>query len=182
MEFENVGKPFIIKPAVGFLSLGVHKVRNKEEWEKVKKDIKAEIFEISKLFPKSVLNISKFILEEIIVGEEFALDVYYNSNKEPVILNILKHPFLDGDDVSDRAYITSRTVIEENLGCFEKVLAKAGKTFELNFLNIENFPMHIELIKKQDGEVIPVEINPMRFAGWCTTDLAYFSFGINVYE
>jgi len=31
-------------------------------------------------------------------------------------------------------------------------------------------------------QVIPIEVNPMRFAGWCTTDLAYYAYGINVYE
>ncbi len=186
VDYESIGKAFIIKPSVGFLSLGVHKVRSEAEFEDVKKQIKAEIDEISKLFPKSVLNISKFIIEEIIEGEEFAVDVYYDAAGAPNILNILKHPFLDGDDVSDRAYITSYSIIEENLECFEEVLIKIGKT-----LKIKNFPMHIELISKpvadngggvSGKEVVPVEINPMRFAGWCTTDLAYFAYGINVYE
>ena len=186
INFNDVGKPFIIKPSVGFLSLGVHKVRFEAEFEEVKKQIRAEINEISKLFPKSVLNISKFIIEEIIDGEEFAVDVYYDSKGMPNVLNILKHPFLDGDDVSDRAYITSLGIIEENLKRFEEVLIKIGKT-----LDIKDFPMHIELISEPvatnenlggGAEIIPVEINPMRFAGWCTTDLAYFAFGINIYE
>jgi len=187
INFNDIGKPFIIKPSVGFLSLGVHKVRSDKEFDEVKKQIRAEINEISKLFPKSVLNISKFIIEEMITGDEFAVDVYYDKGGVPVILNILKHPFLDGDDVSDRAYITSRTIIEENMPRFEKVLCEIGKA-----LNIKNFPMHIELISEPAGgsraaldsisEIIPVEINPMRFAGWCTTDLAYFAYGINVYE
>jgi len=34
----------------------------------------------------------------------------------------------------------------------------------------------------ENGNVIPIEVNPMRFAGWCTTDLAYYAYGINVYE
>ncbi len=182
IKFGNVGKPFIIKPAVGFLSLGVHKVRSKEEWERVKTEIRAEISEISKLFPKSVLNISKFIIEEIIEGEEFAIDVSYHSANEPVILNILKHPFLDGDDVSDRAYVTSAAIVKENITVFSGVLSNIGKAFVQNSLNVKNFPMHIELIKRKDGKIIPVEINPARFAGWCTTDLAYFAYGVNVYE
>jgi hypothetical protein len=34
-----------------------------------------------------------------------------------------------------------------------------------------------------DNEIIPIEGNPMRFGGWCTTaDLAHYAFGINAYE
>ena len=42
--------------------------------------------------------------------------------------------------------------------------------------------MHIELRVTKDDEIIPIEINPMRFAGWCTTDVAKYAWGINVYE
>lgn len=28
----------------------------------------------------------------------------------------------------------------------------------------------------------PIEVNPLRFAGWCSTDIAYYAFGVNVYE
>lgn len=48
--------------------------------------------------------------------------------------------------------------------------------------NIKNFPMHIEIRVKEDGEIIPIEVNPMRFAGWCTTDVAKYAWGINVYD
>ena len=132
---------------------------------------------MQKNFPESVLNSSKFIIEEVIEGEEYAVDAYYNDNGEPVIMNIFKHPFVSEDDVSDRAYISSKEIIEENLELFKKVLYETG-----NKIGFKNFPVHIELIKRSNNEVIPVEINPMRFAGWCTTDLAYFAYGINIYE
>ena len=176
-KFEDAGKPFIIKPAVGFLSLGVHKVRSNAEWLIVKNEIISEIAEVSKLFPKSVVDVSKFIIEEILEGAEFAVDIYYDNEGVPCILNILSHPFLDAEDVSDRAYITSAAIIRNNLKRFENMLEKIGKT-----LGLKNFPMHIELILGQNGDITPVEINPLRFAGWCTTDLAYFAYGINIYE
>ena len=45
-----------------------------------------------------------------------------------------------------------------------------------------NFPVHIEVRADKNGLVIPIEVNPMRFAGWCTTDIAYYAYGINVYD
>ena len=37
IRVEEIEKPFIIKPAVGFFSLGVHKVSTDEEWDSVLK-------------------------------------------------------------------------------------------------------------------------------------------------
>ena len=177
VDVSDFPKKFIIKPSIGFLSMGVHKVNSKSEWRKTVELIKTEISDFKKNFPESVLNSSKFIIEEVIEGEEFAVDVYFNDIGEPVILNIFKHPFVSEDDVSDRVYISSKEIIAENLDIFEKVLSKIGGN-----LRFKNFPVHIELIKRNDNAVIPVEINPMRFAGWCTTDLAYFAYEINIYE
>lgn len=168
---------FIIKPTVGFLSMGVHKVESKEDWEKAKNALRTEIKDFKRNFPESVLSPSGFIIEELIEGEEFAIDVYFDDAGAPVVLNIFKHPFVGKDDVSDRLYLTSREIVESNLAPFSAALESIGMAFGL-----KDFPAHIEVIRRKDGRVVPVEINPMRFAGWCTTDLAYFAYGINVYE
>ena len=177
IDISNFPEQFIIKPTVGFLSMGVHKVSSHSEWKTTVNTINKEVEQFAQNFPKEVLSSSSFIVEEIIQGEEFAIDAYFDKNGTPVILNIFQHPFVSEDDVSDRAYISSGKVIKENLKTFEKMLGEIGKT-----LNIKNFPMHIEVIKTDDTTIVPVEINPMRFAGWCTTDLAYYAYGINIYE
>ena len=177
IDITNFPNSFIIKPTIGFLSMGVHKVNSKHEWKNILAKIKSEINNFSKAFPNSVLNSSEFLAEEIIDGEEYAIDAYFNKDNKAVIMNIFKHPFVSADDVSDRAYITSKEIITNNLSVFEKILNEIGC-----ILGFKNFPIHIEVIKKADGAVIPIEINPMRFAGWCTTDLAYFAYGINMYK
>ena len=60
IRVEEIEKPFIIKPAVGFFSLGVHKVSTNEEWDSVLKSIKAEVEEIKELYPVQVLDVGKF--------------------------------------------------------------------------------------------------------------------------
>ncbi len=169
--------PFVIKPVIGFLSFGVYTVKNKEEWVSVLNQLTCEIEKFANVFPTSVVNSSKFLIEELIDGEEYAVDVYFSNKQEPVILNIFKHPFLNEKDVSDRIYITSKEIIEHNLSEFNDLLKKIGA-----LTNLKNFPMHIELRKTQKGEIIPIEVNPLRFAGWCTTDMAIHAYGINVYE
>ncbi len=168
--------PIVIKPSVGFLSFGVYTVYEKKELDIVVNKIKSEMEKVKETFPKEVLNSDNFIIEEFIKGDEYALDVYYDDNSNPVILNVFKHPFADKYDVSDRMYITSASIIKENYSGFYDLLKKIGEVS-----NLKNFPMHIELRLNND-KIIPIEVNPLRFAGWCTTDLAYYAYNINVYE
>src|SRR5574344_38940 len=76
LDIDNIEKPFIIKPTVGFLSLGVHKVRNKDEWYDVVRMLKNEAKTFSRMFPTKVVNSSKFIIEQMISGDEYAIDAY----------------------------------------------------------------------------------------------------------
>ncbi|WP_291858079.1 ATP-grasp domain-containing protein [Marinilabilia sp.] len=169
--------PFIIKPSVGFFSIGVHVVNDAAEWVKVVAKLKSEIDSLGRNFPGEVINVSTFILEEIIPGDEFAVDVYYDRAGKPVVLNILKHLFSSAEDVSDRVYITSKQIIEDHLESFTRFLSKMGDLIELR-----GFPMHIEFRVDSKNNIVPIEVNPMRFAGWCVTDIAWYAFGINVYE
>ncbi|KKI00274.1 hypothetical protein EO95_17525 [Methanosarcina sp. 1.H.T.1A.1] len=177
IRVEDIKKPFIIKPAVGFFSLGVYKVSTNEEWFSVLQRIKAEVEEIKGRYPVQVLDTGKFIIEENIEGEEFAVDAYFNSAGKPVVVNIFKHIFSSENDVSDRVYFTSKSVIETYREAVEDLLKEIGK-----LAGLKNFPLHIELRIGNDRRIQPIEVNPMRFAGWCTTDLAYFAYGINTYR
>ncbi|MDD3247181.1 MAG: ATP-grasp domain-containing protein [Methanosarcina sp.] len=177
IRVEEIKKPFIIKPAVGFFSLGVHKVSTNEEWDSVLRSIKTELEEIRGIYPVQVLDAGKFIIEENIEGEEFAVDAYFNRAGKPVVLNILKHIFSSENDVSDRVYFTSKAVMETCREAVEDLLKEIGK-----LAGLKNFPLHIELRIGNDRRIQPIEVNPMRFAGWCTTDIAHFAYGINTYR
>ncbi|MDM7919565.1 MAG: ATP-grasp domain-containing protein [Methanosarcina sp.] len=177
IRVEEIKKPFIIKPAVGFFSLGVYKVSSNEEWDSVLRRIKAEVEEIKGRYPEQVLDTGKFIIEENIEGEEFAVDAYFNSAGKPVVLNIFKHIFSSEYDVSDRVYFTSKSVIETYRETVEDLLKEIGK-----LAGLRNFPLHMELRIGEDRRIQLIELNPMRFAGWCTTDIAYFAYGINTYR
>ena len=177
LSTENIKFPFIIKPAVGFFSLGVHKVDDPEEWQAVLHKITNDIVEIRSFYPNEVVDTSNFIIEECIEGEEYAMDCYFNSEGKPVVLSILHHRFSTGKDVNDRVYTTSEEIIENLLPTMQKFLDALGA-----LSNLKNFPFHVEVRIDKKGVVIPIEVNPMRFGGWCTTaDLSYFAFGFNSY-
>jgi len=170
--------PFIIKPAVGFFSLGVYKVEKIEEWTETVSIIKEEIELIKNLYPPEVLHTGEFIIEECIEGAEFAVDCYFNREGNPVVLNIMKHIFSSGKDVNDRVYLTSKEIIENYVGPITAFLSEIGKRAGLN-----SFPAHVEVRIAENGIVAPIEVNPLRFGGWCSTpDLAWYAFGINLYE
>lgn len=176
IDIEKLRFPIVLKPSVGFFSKGVHIIRNKIEWKEVKSNIFNEIHQISEQVDSSILNEKDFIIEDYIEGDEFAVDVYYDKNSNPIIYNILKHLFCDENDVSDKLYYTSKEIILSNLKKIEAFLIKLGKLTQ-----IKNFPMHVE-IRIKDKQVIPIEINPMRFAGLCCNDISYYAFGLNQYE
>ncbi len=177
LQFDELPLPFIIKPSIGFMSMGVYKVANYEEWDAAIASITAEIEQVKGLYPDSVLDTNSFIIEQCINGEEFAVDVYYNSAGEAVILGILQHVFSSDADVSDRVYVSSKDVIEKNLTEFTEFADSIGRLAE-----VKNFPVHIELRRDSDGTVLPIEVNPMRFGGWCTTaDISYLAYGFNPY-
>tara|TARA_R110001583_G_scaffold1089_2_gene9148 strand:+ start:4092 stop:5267 length:1176 start_codon:yes stop_codon:yes gene_type:complete len=170
--------PFIIKPAVGFFSLAVHKVDNRSEWNTFIKNIDAEIEAFGGMYPKEVVDVTDFIIEEFIEGEEYAFDCYFNKKGEPIVLNIMHHIFSSSKDVSDRVYITSKEIIEQHKPKIEDFLKIVGQKGQLT-----NFPMHVEVRIAENGNLQPIEINPLRFGGWCTTgDISYFAYGINSYE
>ncbi|WP_287357923.1 ATP-grasp domain-containing protein, partial [Moorena sp. SIO3B2] len=177
IQVKEIPLPCIIKPKVGFFSMGVYQISSQEQWFKTIDSIIADTAPMKDLYPKEVLDTSSFIIEQYITGEEFAVDAYYNSTGEPVILNILKHIFSSDADVSDRLYISSKAIIESNLEEFTDFLDKIGK-----FAGVKNFPVHIELRRDNQGNLLPIEVNPMRFGGWCTTpDMSFFAYGFNPY-
>jgi hypothetical protein len=170
--------PFIIKPAVGFFSLAVHKVDNLSEWNLILDIIESEIRDCKGMYPAEVVDTSQFIIEEFIEGEEYAIDCYFNNEGIPVVLNILHHIFSSDKDVSDRVYTTSKAIIEKHKPEIEDFLSFIGSKAHLR-----NFPMHLEVRIDKNKKVCPIEINPLRFGGWCTTgDISWYAYGINSYE
>jgi len=175
---EGIKFPFIIKPAVGFFSLAVHKVDDIHQWNRVLDKIETEIEQLKGIYPKEVVDITDFIFEEYIEGEEYAIDCYYDEKGEPVILNILHHIFSSESDVSDRIYSTSKEIMEKYSNVIQDFLITIGTKTKLR-----NFPAHVEVRIGSNGKIVPIEVNPLRYGGLCTTgDISWYAYGINSYR
>lgn len=176
LSFDTLKLPFVIKPSLGFFSIGVHIVHTESDWETAKKELNYDT--LKSIYPKEVMDASTFIIEEYIKGEEFAVDAYFNADGEVVVLNILHHKFSSSTDVSDRMYSTSQSIIRTYIESIETFLKPIGEKVAL-----KNFPLHLEIRIDENGIIKPIEINPQRFGGWCTTgDLSFYAFGFNSYQ
>ena len=178
LDVSELKFPLIVKPAVGFFSIAVHKVDHADDWPQTVVEIQQEIKNTQALYPKEVIDNTDFLLEEYIRGEEYAFDCYFDKNGGPIILNILHHVFISEKDVSDRWYYSSEEVINQlHDPLIDFLIAVGDKKM------IRNFPLHIEIRVDSNGKIIPIEVNPMRFGGWCTTaDLTWFAYGVNSYQ
>jgi hypothetical protein len=168
--------PFVIKPSVGFFSVGVYVISNLDDWNHAIKEITNNIADWKNTYTEKVIDNSTYILEEFINGEEYAIDSYYDENGNAVILNIMKHDFSSSSDVSDRLYYTSKEIINEKIDMLTDFLNKINLK-----IKAVDFPFHAEVRIDKD-RIVPIEFNPMRFAGWCCTDLTYFAFGFKTYD
>ena len=127
--------------------------------------------------PQEVVNTDTFIIEEVIEGVELAIDGYFNKHKQPVVLGIYEHYFATKESVNDRIYMTSANIMREHLSAIDSILQQMAEVADC-----KNFPFHMEVRRSANGLYMPIELNPGRFGGWCSTaDLSYLAFGINPY-
>lgn len=169
--------PFVVKPARGFCSMGVHVVTCRAEWDAALVDFARNAATWAAMYPDSVVAGSDFILEQYITGQEYALDAYFDEVGAAHVLNVLRHDFAGPDDTSDRMYTTSAAVVRENEPVFEAWLTRVNA-----LVGARNFPVHVEVRVGEDGVVRPIEFNPLRFAGLGGTDVAQHAFGFRTYE
>ncbi|MBO6026809.1 MAG: ATP-grasp domain-containing protein [Bacteroidales bacterium] len=166
--------PLVLKPSVGFLSVGVYIVRSKEEWQDALDDIDHNFAKQCAVFPETVVRSEMFVLEQFIEGEEYAVDAYYDADGKPNIINIFHHIFKDETDVSDRLYCMSKQIFETNYPAFNQFCIDLNSVLQL-----KNFPMHVEFrVDEHTGKAIPIEVNPLRFAGMCLNDLTRHTCGL----
>lgn len=169
--------PLILKPTVGFFSVGVRRVAAADGWPAALDALRRELEGFADVYPRQVLDTQTFVVEPYVEGTEYAIDAYYDAQGEPVVLGLLEHDFRSHDDVGDRVYTTSPRLIRTHLVAFTAFLKRLGK-----LVGARHIPVHAEVRITRDGRIFPIEVNPLRFGGFCTTaDLTAQAYGFNPY-
>jgi len=177
IPLESIPFPIIIKPVIGYSSVGVYRIDCIEDWYHTVEKLKVDINNSASAYPTDVIDSQTVILEELIQGDEYAIDAYFTKEGKPVILNLFKRMFANDKDMSDRIYYTSKSVLRETLAPISDFLERLGSIEAL-----ASFPLHFEVRITKEGQVVPIEVNPFRFAGIGTTELGVHAYGVNVYD
>lgn len=176
LDFSQLEPPFVLKPSVGFCSMGVYAIQGREDWERALADIQKNASTWHDMYPESVIGAGSFILEGYIEGTEYALDAYFDETGRAHILNVLRHDFASAEDTSDRMYVTSAPIVRETSALFTAWLDRVNA-----LVGARNFPVHVE-VRVKDGHVSPIEFNPLRFAGLGGTDVIWYGYGYRTYQ
>jgi hypothetical protein len=169
-------KSYIIKPNKGFFGTAVKTLKPKTDLTATVSDMKAELETNKKYFSDSILSADEMIIEQLAVGEEYAVDMYFDDIGEPVILNIYHHPVPEKQEYFHVLYYTNRKLFHK----FYDALVNIFKDLNTH-LKVRNFPIHAEFIE-EDSVLVPIEMNPLRYGGFGLADLTLYAFGINPFQ
>lgn len=133
------GKTYVLKPIRGFHGVGVKIITNTTNLLDIKQSICKEIKKNIKLFSASMFSQDNFILEEFIEGEEYAVDMYYNNEGQPIIINIYHHPIPEDTAYLNALYYTSRETFSTLYTPIIQFFTKLN-----TILNVHSFPIHAE--------------------------------------
>lgn len=169
----HVDKKSVIKPVRGIFGTAVRIVGPETDFSALSMELTEEIRKNARVYPDSVLSSEEFMLEDYIHGEEYAVDMFYDSAGNPCIVNIMHHPL-----PANQAYI--HMMYNASKSAFDAVYQPAKAFFtELNkILKVTRFVMHTEL-RLWKGKIYPVEVNTMRFGGMGLCNLVWHSLRIN---
>ena len=175
IETLEITSKKVLKPMKGCFGTAVKILDQNSDLTTISTEIKDEIKKNSTVLSESVLSQSEFILEDYVEGEEYAVDLFFDSKGEAHIVNVYYHPIPVHSEYLHMIYMTNQEV-------FTKVYDKAMTFFsELNKkLRLTNIALHSEF--KLSDELIPIEINAMRFGGMGLGNMIYHSLGVNAYE
>jgi hypothetical protein len=176
MPYPEERVPFVLKPSVGFLSIGVYVIESENDWIHARADIEAHRSLWATQYDASVVGSTRFILEPMLTGVEYAIDAYYDADGKAHILDILQHDFANESDTSDRLYYTGPRIIREQGARMLDFLTKAN-----DLIKVHDIPVHLE-VRVNNGRVYPIEFNPLRFAGLGSTEISSYAYGFYTYD
>lgn len=172
LDFKGREK-LVVKPEKGFFGTGVKTVHQGDDLAKITEEIGEELKKNVEFFADSVLSQHDLLVEECIEGEEYAVDMFYDIQGMPVILNIYSHP-IPQTPYFHVLYYTNKRIFD----AYYEMLLKLFERLNLQ-LKATSLPIHAEFLLTKDNQMVPVELNPLRYGGFGLADLTYYAFSLN---
>lgn len=111
--------PVVLKPAVGFCSMGVYVIEDATDWEHALSPIAAAEDAWARRYPQSVVDTGTYLVESYLSGTEYALDAYFDEEGSAHLLNVFRHDFANAEDTSDRLYLVNADIIKSVAPAFK---------------------------------------------------------------
>ena len=167
---------YVIKPARGAFGAGVRTIRGDADLTRLQDEIVAEMERNAAVLSQTALSSERLVVEQYITGEEYAADVFFDQDGEPVLTSTYHHPMPANPAYLHMLYYTSPRV-------WDLVAPQATDFFRaLNTrLGVTNVAMHAEF-RLHQGQLVPIEINALRFGGMGLGNMAHYALGINPYR
>jgi hypothetical protein len=175
-EKLNRDSKYVVKPVKGCFGSGVRVIDGDINMQELILEIKAELAKNSAVLSTDVLTPNEFLVESYIEGEEYAVDMFYDSRGMPRITNIYHHPMPNNPAYLHMLYYASRETFEKIVEPAKKFFVKLNQT-----LQVTNLPIHSEF-RLQNGQLIPIELNSFRFGGMGLGNLGYHALSVNTYQ
>lgn len=169
-------KVYVVKPVKGFFGYGIEFINKTSDTALIAKKITTELKKSARYFPNSVISDKELLIEEYIPGEEYAVDMFYNEKGVVTIMNIYHHPIPKYKDYFNVLYYSDKEVFRQ----LYPLVVSFFNTLQKK-LTVSSFPIHAEF-KVSNGQLIPVELNPLRFGGMGLADLADYAYDFNPFK
>jgi hypothetical protein len=164
---------FIAKPMIGFMGAAARVIRKDSDLQKIVQEMKEELAKFAQLYP-NIFSTDVVIEEYIEGGDEYAVDMYYDEQGEPIIINIYCHPQAKRQEYLQMLYYTNKKVFDQYYLLVKDFFHVFNKK-----INIRSFPIHAEFKLDLNKNLVPIEFNPCRFGGMGLADLTYYAFGFH---
>jgi len=165
------GRKYVIKPSKGFFGIGVKVVEKLADAHRLVDEIQQELDLNSQIFSESVFSREDMIIEPFVEGDEYAVDMFYSEKGEPVIVSLTYHPLPIRKEYHHVLYYSSHRIFQQLYPQIESFFTRLN-----SILNIHSFPIHAEFKLEGGKELLPIELNPLRYGGFGLADLSYYAY------
>lgn len=171
------GRRYVVKPALGVFGTAVRTIDGGQDLARLREEITAEIAAKVDVLSATALSSDRLVIERHIDGEEYAVDAFFDTEGEPIVTGVFHHPMPANDAYLHMAYVMSAAIHErvaDSAAAFFRTLAS-------RLGGVRNLAMHAEF-RWENGRLVPIEINSMRFGGMGLGNMAAHVAGVNAYE
>jgi len=167
---------YVIKPVKGCFGSGVRVIEGNISMQTLINEIKDELSKNITVLSNDVLTPNEFLIESYIEGDEYAVDMFYDSHGKPIITNIYHHPMPKNPAYLHLLYYSSGEIFDLLYDPAKGFFEKLNRT-----LQVTDLPIHSEF-RLHNGSLSPIELNPLRFGGMGLGNMSFHALGINPYQ